>query len=461
MVWMCGFSNFKQLMSDFVSLKCPLSAHWSCLAGTQRNEILKAALQRDRNRWQAEQAANFAEGDDTNVLPEPKRRDSLSAYQTTEFICAMCMKGGVCMGCLDVALEPEDSHSKPNDDNIVPSKVGSKDLEGSPRVTLNDVEMNDVPQVPVGGLSAEEPDDSSSALQKELLFRCSLCRRLAHYAHLPSPDDTAVDDGDLVGRAMIASYYQHENNWTCADCSSYQYTVDNILAWRPFPPNTIEPLRPAGQTPHYKEPLSREYLVKWLDRSCRRTSWVPHGWLLATHAAKLRHFLADGSRIELLKEPVKEDAIANAVAEGGIGVAEESRESSVRLDTVKSAIPLFLGALPDADRRIPPARKTIDRLLDVKLWSPVRQSSKTKSSKRTAKDAIVISDDEDEDEDDDAVIEARYQRNAAFEDGEPPDEHFMIGIDEFEKTRTMVAEDIGKVVWAFIKWDDLGYDEGC
>ena len=446
-------------MHDLVSLKCPLSAHWRCLASTQRNEILKAALQRDRNKWQATQAANSAEGDNTNMSPEPKRRDSLGVNQITEFICAMCMKGGVCMGCLDVALEPEDSHSKPDDDNTVPPKVGSMDPEGSTRVALNDVEMSDVPQAPAGGSSAEEPDDSSSALQKELLFRCSLCRRLAHYAHLPSPDDTAVDDGDLVGLAMIARYYQHENNWTCADCSSYQYTVDNILAWRPFPPNTIEPPRPAGQTPHYKEPLPREYLVKWVDRSYRRTSWVPHGWLLATHAAKLRHFLVGGSKIELLKEPVKEDAVANAVAEGGIGVAEESRESSVRLGTVKSDVPLFLGALPDADRRIPPAWKTIDRLLDIKLWSPVRKSLKAKASKRNADDAILIGDGEDED--DDTVIEALNQRNAAFEDGEPPDQRFMIGIDEFEKTRTMVAEDISKVVWAFIKWDDLGYDEGC
>lgn len=59
------------------SLKCPVSTHWSCLAGTQRDEILKAARAKARSDWEAE-------GKDLNDLP---RRKFLDVEETTEFIC--------------------------------------------------------------------------------------------------------------------------------------------------------------------------------------------------------------------------------------------------------------------------------------------------------------------------------------------------------------------------------------
>ena len=49
-----------------------------------------------------------------------------------------------------------------------------------------------------------------------------------------------------------------------------------------------------------------------------------------------------------------------------------------------------------------------------------------------------------------------------FEQGEEPNREFTMGPSEWEK-RTgegIIEDDIDKVVWAFFKWGDLGYDEG-
>lgn len=71
-------------------------------------EILKAAQERD---WEEAKRARHDNGGPSDgaqpFVPKPRKRDGLDAYQTTEFICSACMKGGVCMNCLDVVLEPE------------------------------------------------------------------------------------------------------------------------------------------------------------------------------------------------------------------------------------------------------------------------------------------------------------------------------------------------------------------
>jgi len=67
----------------FSSLKCPVAAHWKCLASTQRDEILKATLQRDREEWLKQH-----EGEDVDVIKDgPRKRPTLAYDQTTEFIC--------------------------------------------------------------------------------------------------------------------------------------------------------------------------------------------------------------------------------------------------------------------------------------------------------------------------------------------------------------------------------------
>lgn len=84
------------------------------MAQTQRDEILKAVLERDRSIWRA--ALPPPESTDVNGgtavaesiphPPEPQKRAGLDACQTTEFACGSCMRGAFCMGCKQLAVEP-------------------------------------------------------------------------------------------------------------------------------------------------------------------------------------------------------------------------------------------------------------------------------------------------------------------------------------------------------------------
>ena len=153
---------------------------------------------------------------------------------------------------------------------------------------------------------AIKPDESTQGAEEgsvkptniepssELLFRCFTCKRLSHYAELPPK----IEDDDEV--VEIAASYQ--KNWLCMDCSSYIYSLDKILAWRPYPATVVE--EDPGRA-DYKSHLPREYLVKWEERGYRRTTWVPHMWLLSTSPGKLKNFVAGGSKVELLTANVE------------------------------------------------------------------------------------------------------------------------------------------------------------
>lgn len=70
------------------SLKCSVSVHWRCLASTQRDEILKAAREFDRKKWEE---AHAGESDDDAGHP-PTKRVQLDVDQITDFICG-ALKG--------------------------------------------------------------------------------------------------------------------------------------------------------------------------------------------------------------------------------------------------------------------------------------------------------------------------------------------------------------------------------
>ena len=62
------------------SLKCPVVAHWGCLASTQQDEVLKAIREKDREDL-TQQPDYLA----TEALPQ--KRSGLDIDQITEFIC--------------------------------------------------------------------------------------------------------------------------------------------------------------------------------------------------------------------------------------------------------------------------------------------------------------------------------------------------------------------------------------
>ncbi|KAK0464991.1 SNF2 family DNA-dependent ATPase [Desarmillaria tabescens] len=398
-------------------LKCPVTAHWRCLASTQRDEILKAARERDRGLWIAanpDAAANVEKDG-------PSKRPGLGISETTEFICGSCMKGGICMSCMEVAIVPDLSRVQKSQGTSVTSTVPND----PDHTDTKDVEAVDVAQ--------------------ELRFRCFTCKRLSHYDHLPKPPNHAADTV-----AEIAEHYQR--NWLCHDCASFTYPLDKILAWRPYPANAVEPPRSVSEPPNYKSPLPREYLVKWEERSYRRLNWVPHMWLLSTHPSKLRNFLTGGAKVELLAASKKQIEIEEPafIFED----ADQSRASSVKPGTNTPQLPQ--DAMLDAESRIPPEWKTVDRILDIRIW---RSKPKKKAvNKGKGKLRRMSSDEEMEDG---ANDDFGSDYDIVFSTGEQPDDSMIETVEDWE-TRTgedFTIDNIGLVVWAFIKWEDLGYDE--
>ncbi|TFK30824.1 hypothetical protein FA15DRAFT_608326 [Coprinopsis marcescibilis] len=381
-------------------LKCPVSVHWGCLAATQQAEILKAARHKEKSEWEAK-------GGNPDAFI---RRSSLDTNEVTEFVCAACTRGGNCIGC----MEDVGKHTQPE------SRMDSN----------GDVEMAD-------GTNPETKLD----LARTLLFRCFTCKRPSHYEHLPTPQQHPDFE-----TPEVAEYYQ-DRGWLCGDCVSFRYPLDKILAWRPYPLNA-----PATEFPSYKDSLQREYLVKWTGRSYRRLTWVPHMWLLSTNQAKLKNFLAGGAKVDMLKElPVEGDEDKGGSEMFQIGA--ESREPSNKPNKLATYGPL--DALPDAEKRIPPAWTTVDRVLDVVFWDKPDSVKSRKKGKRRA--TYIASEDEEMMETgEDEPVEV----TTIFETGELSDDIPQMKASEYEKViKNITEDDIDRVVYAFIKWDDLGYEE--
>jgi chromodomain-helicase-DNA-binding protein 4 len=435
------------------SLKCPLAAHWRCLASTQRDEILKAVQARDLMALEKMSGKRTVNADhaiaDENMgeggsIQAPPRRPGLESHQTTEFICSLCSKGGICMCCKNVALEPDSFGARKAEEHIPPSGstafIGTQPTVSEPGTSLS----GQNPRIGSQGQDSVMPS-------KDLLFRCKLCKRLAHYAHLPLPDDVTDGNAEEVDVEAIAEHYQTNQDWSCADCVSFVYRAEKILAWRPYPANAQQPELSAGESFSPKMHLPREYLVKWQDRSYRRVQWVPHGWLASVHAGLLRNFLTHGPKVELLGHAVREDQIANEVSEGGIGGASKDSDDSGPKLEVRSEGAALLPIL-DAERRIPPAWKTIDRVLDVLIWSPHDQKLNKRNIGKEKMASVGV----------DNTLDVQREWNEAFESGEEPSEQNTSTVEEWEarKEDGLSIDDIDCVVWAFVKWDDLGYDEG-
>lgn len=406
-----------------------MAAHWRCLARNQREEITRAACSRDKEEWKARHPQEALDG---GPAPDelPNRKD-LGIEQTTEFICGLCMKGGRCMECGEVVLEPDSSVLRPPP--IQDTAILNNDLE------------QPAPKIDEHSSNTSLPSDDAFNL-RELLFRCQSCKRLAHYRHLPSLDNASQS----FSEAEQALYYQVENNWQCADCASFEYPLDKILAWRLCPADAVEP-----KSPDIKTALPREYLVKWVGRSYRRVQWVPHMWLVSTSFVKLKNFLATGPKVELLEEPVADfkDMVVDSEPQT-IPFEPAGDMADIGPPGVKPANS-SPEPLKDAQQRIPPAWITVDRILDVQLWHPPGGSKKGRSQRKVA----IVSDDEEEN----ALSQGlQSQLDRAFTVGEQPDDALLESVDEWEARTKQKLEmkHINQVVWAFIKWDDLGYEEG-
>ncbi|KAJ8102583.1 P-loop containing nucleoside triphosphate hydrolase protein [Lipomyces tetrasporus] len=147
-------------------------------------------------------------------------------------------------------------------------------------------------------LEEEEITDPRMFNPERVMFRCSSCRRCAHYDHLPAIGlDESQDDEDVV------SQY---SEFQCPMCAAHPAKVENILAWRPLEKGLEDPSQEVSLTTvlGYK----REYLVKFERQSYFHVTWVPGSWLFSTaSSAQLRSFHK--------KHPFATYSVADAVPE--------------------------------------------------------------------------------------------------------------------------------------------------
>lgn len=177
-------------------------------------------------------------------------------------------------------------------------------------------------------------------------------------------------------------------------------------------------------------------------------------WLVSTNPSKLKNFISGGSKIELLPEPAADQDTMEVDAEP-ISLFENEPES--RGGSVKASdgmVNTWLSALPDAERRIPLPWKNVDRVLDIVLWRP---STSKQASHRKDKEILSKRDNGDSSNEDD---EKNRLSNLIFDQGEEPPANVTETVKEWETHGTLKKSDINHVVWAFIKWEELGYDEG-
>lgn len=469
-------------------LHCCVTGHWGCLSGTQRQEIQFAAKAHENELKKAEMRAEGLEVADDAVVVE--KRKEIWLDETTEFVCTSCARGAPCIVCKEETIS--EAQPKPLGLGGGTSAGDAIDLDTPPpegKVQIQPAtpapnENNAAPSSPKSSakpLSTVKPGEVltsyAPANVHQILFRCKNCRRPAHWQHLPARNPKDQFQRTAI---QIATVYQERgpDQWKCHDCVRWKYAAESILAWRPDPPGAVETFGP-GEVPKPKDPLRREYLVKFKERGFRRIEWVPHMWLLSMHDGLLRNFLKSGTKVPLLEDDNEEflqkigasqkvdNGKGKAVEKNGaldvLPVFARSRSASAEGgDVDQHEYEGTPGPMLDAPQRIPDSWLRIDRLLDVVLSLPQAGSKKiTKFMKRKSYGKAQkkrVNSEEDELASESEEDKARAQ----FVDGEPPDPDMTETVKEFELRvgrKVNEKEIIERTVWVYTKFEGLQYDD--
>ncbi|CAE6521305.1 unnamed protein product [Rhizoctonia solani] len=462
-------------------LRCCVVGHWGCLSVAQRQEILLTIKRHENDVAKAEKRAEGIEiADDAELVD---KRKQIWLDEATEFICGQCSKGGRCIVCKEetasrAAPVPAEGSTAANAidlDTPPPEKANQSEPTPDP---LEETDEKSSRPSPLGPAKPGEVRTRYVPLgAPQILFRCITCRRTAHWQHLPprDPRDKDQSTASQIARAYLESGTEQ---WKCHECVRLKYPVESILGWRPDPPGAVETLA-RGQIPKPKDMLPREYLVKFKERGYKRVEWVPHMWMLAMHEGLLRHFLKDGTKLELLEDESEEYLEK-------IGKAEQPDDKGKGKSTVGGALdvlPVFArsrsisaegntkskqeydetsGPTLDAQLRIPDSWLRIDRVLDIRLRrpKPKKFGGKIIISKKKRK-ATVVQDSDDEDQIESESDEVLFD-DAEFVDGEEPSSSKIETVADFELREDRmptVKELVARAVWVYFKFEDLQYDE--
>lgn len=356
---------------------CTMGYHYGCLPFDMRRDIARQHKQEREELLLKEQDKSADQrqgtpGDKVSAMKKEQLPDIRLSIK-----CPMCIKphGGECTICGNGLDSAQTSDGKGC--SSTPA-TASAPVKESSAVLLPEMDENDV-QTDVKNPGSSKTADSDvdelevdTSKDQPIFFRCTSCKRPAHYLCLPPSDDVAEDDID-----RIAEYWQ--SDWTCKDCNELeQLSVQYILAWRTpmslsssqdhknstksndrlvgklHSPSKGRKVEKAVKTqlPDVKDPFDRaEYLCKFEDFSFTDCSWVPHSYMVAKHTAKVRNFLAKGPQLDLKQL----SGLAEEADEGDSG-GENENESLFNLEPDQ-----------DAESKIPKAWLTPERILSVEF----------------------------------------------------------------------------------------------
>ena len=136
---------------------------------------------------------------------------------------------------------------------------------------------------------------------ESLLFRCSSCKRGAHFDHLPS----LTKDGEVASDIRADRLEEYAMvDWKCKDCVDSDNKIHALVAWRPVDETTYV----KGQTYSDINEDAKEYLVKWDGRSHFHDTWMPGAWVFGVAASTMRSAFAKRDS-SLLPKMTTKDAV--------------------------------------------------------------------------------------------------------------------------------------------------------
>ncbi|GAA5857411.1 hypothetical protein JCM8547_002265 [Rhodosporidiobolus lusitaniae] len=359
---------------------CVSSYHFGCLPAPQKREVTdKLKGEHELLHSPAASSLTPAAGETDTSAPAPPKPTNTNFPKREKYEldvertfalpkCPACKNQGG-RRCYECGLSGRRVTEREVEE-LGPRYVAKSDKEGSPslagRDELEKTESGDAKK------DGEDKDkDVASLIAPGLMFRCSKCKRVAHYGCLEN------DEPEWTFEQHCQSYADWQ---ICSSCYNYNVPLDAILAWKEgdnpvggdkgdieSDDEAVEQIIGSKRVDEktkktYIIPSAKDmranalYLVKWQEMSYRHLEWVPHAWLAASHSMRLSNFLQTGSKVSF--EPVKEDE-----AEDG----EEDKDS----DNEKDA----LAPLPDPNimDRLPKAWVTVDRVLDVWYRHPKKE----------------------------------------------------------------------------------------
>lgn len=141
--------------------------------------------------------------------------------------------------------------------------------------------------------------------EKNVLFRCTGCKRAFHFEHLPPLKNQikTQDDIEILRRLRLDEY---SIRWRCKDCQDAPAKVVSLVCWRPLYPDLYED----GMTADELCEDEKEYLVKWSNKSYFDCTWMPGNWVWGVTVTAIRKaFLRKNEGINLLPKWSFEEAV--------------------------------------------------------------------------------------------------------------------------------------------------------